>query len=216
MAQCTAKAKSTGERCRRDALTGVNVCQVHGGPGALKTRGANNRHFKDGRHSKYFRPELAQRYHDALNDPNLLEQRNELAVLDTMLSQAIERMESDAGYSLTLWRQLEADVQGMEKAIKLEDYPTLIALHVEMRDRVAKGLQQAETRTEIRSLIQDRKKVVDSEIKREATLQTMMTSEQAMMLFSAIIAEIQREVTDDATRDRLMTRLHALAGPVTP
>ena len=30
MPQCTAKAKSTGQRCGRDAVTGYNVCYVHG------------------------------------------------------------------------------------------------------------------------------------------------------------------------------------------
>ena len=29
--QCTAKAKSTGERCERDAIEGAEVCWVHGG-----------------------------------------------------------------------------------------------------------------------------------------------------------------------------------------
>lgn len=29
--QCTATAKSTGERCKRDAIKGGNVCPVHGG-----------------------------------------------------------------------------------------------------------------------------------------------------------------------------------------
>ena len=29
--QCTATAKSTGERCQRYAIKGSNVCQVHGG-----------------------------------------------------------------------------------------------------------------------------------------------------------------------------------------
>lgn len=31
MAQCTAKAKSTGKPCTRKANAGTNVCQVHGG-----------------------------------------------------------------------------------------------------------------------------------------------------------------------------------------
>lgn len=31
MTQCTATAKSTGERCKRDAIKGGEVCHVHGG-----------------------------------------------------------------------------------------------------------------------------------------------------------------------------------------
>ncbi len=29
--RCTAKARSTGRKCRRVAVTGANVCMVHGG-----------------------------------------------------------------------------------------------------------------------------------------------------------------------------------------
>lgn len=38
MAQCAAKAKGTGERCKRSALPGKRVCALHGGksPGAPK------------------------------------------------------------------------------------------------------------------------------------------------------------------------------------
>ncbi len=31
MPRCTAKAKSTGNRCKNDAIRGSNVCRVHGG-----------------------------------------------------------------------------------------------------------------------------------------------------------------------------------------
>lgn len=31
MPKCTAKAKSTGNPCQRDAIAGATVCQVHGG-----------------------------------------------------------------------------------------------------------------------------------------------------------------------------------------
>jgi hypothetical protein len=35
-ARCTATALSTGRKCRRVAVTGANVCMVHGGALALK------------------------------------------------------------------------------------------------------------------------------------------------------------------------------------
>jgi hypothetical protein len=36
-ARCTATAGSTGRKCRRVAVTGANVCMVHGGALVLKT-----------------------------------------------------------------------------------------------------------------------------------------------------------------------------------
>ena len=59
--QCTATAKSTGERCRCPAVTGFNVCKVHG---AHKKRSPNDppKKTKSGRHSN-----VLQKYKNKLN-----------------------------------------------------------------------------------------------------------------------------------------------------
>lgn len=43
MGQCTAKAKSSGKRCSRDAIQGGNVCIVHGGKAPQVIRSARER-----------------------------------------------------------------------------------------------------------------------------------------------------------------------------
>ncbi len=46
--QCTAKAKSTGERCRRWAVNGSNVCRLHGAGGDRSKAGRPKGHPKTG------------------------------------------------------------------------------------------------------------------------------------------------------------------------
>lgn len=41
--QCTATAKSTGERCQRAAIKGSNVCHVHGGAASQVQKKAQER-----------------------------------------------------------------------------------------------------------------------------------------------------------------------------
>lgn len=41
--QCTATAKSTGERCQRAAIKGGNVCHVHGGAASQVRKKADER-----------------------------------------------------------------------------------------------------------------------------------------------------------------------------
>jgi hypothetical protein len=41
--QCTAKSKSTGKQCARDAIAGGNVCRVHGGAAPQVKRSAQER-----------------------------------------------------------------------------------------------------------------------------------------------------------------------------
>lgn len=42
--KCTAKAKSTGRQCTRDAITGATVCYVHGGSAPQVKAAAGRRH----------------------------------------------------------------------------------------------------------------------------------------------------------------------------
>lgn len=42
--KCTAKAKSTGRQCTRDAITGATVCYVHGGSAPQVVAAAGRRH----------------------------------------------------------------------------------------------------------------------------------------------------------------------------
>ena len=43
MSRCTATAKSTGERCKKDAITGGTVCHQHGGAAPQVRRKAQER-----------------------------------------------------------------------------------------------------------------------------------------------------------------------------
>jgi hypothetical protein len=54
-ARCTATARSTGRKCRRVAVTGANVCMVHGGALALK----RNRRYVATGHGQRIKAELA-------------------------------------------------------------------------------------------------------------------------------------------------------------
>ena len=54
MAQCTAQAKRSGQRCLLPARPGYSVCRVHG---AGKGRKRGGRPIVHGRYSKFLRPE---------------------------------------------------------------------------------------------------------------------------------------------------------------
>ncbi len=49
--RCTATAKHSGERCKRIALSGKNVCQFHGGRGG-GPKGKRNGSYKHGKYTK--------------------------------------------------------------------------------------------------------------------------------------------------------------------
>ena len=84
--KCGAKARTTGKPCERWALVGKERCRLHGGKstGPPMTKG--------GRYCKNLHV-LRPRFEAALADPELLEGRREIAMMDVVLGQLVERIE---------------------------------------------------------------------------------------------------------------------------
>lgn len=89
--QCKAKAHSTGERCKRWANNGFEVCQVHGA-GSKKRPGG--RPVEHGRYATAFQGKLREKFAAALEDTSPLDLLPELAVQRTLLADYIGRFET--------------------------------------------------------------------------------------------------------------------------
>jgi hypothetical protein len=92
MPRCRATSKQSGERCKRHAAKGLNVCSMHGGK---SLRGVDSPRFKTGRHSKYLPDRLVERYEEALNDAELTRLDDEIALVDARLQDVLERLRVD-------------------------------------------------------------------------------------------------------------------------
>ena len=126
MPQCTAKCKSTGERCRRKAVTGYNVCTVHGvGSPKRVAQGIRNRPgqpIKTGKSSKYFKEEVLEKIEDFRKDEDLEKLDFEIAYLKSLLP----RIE-DMG---------EMDLSEADKVMMLEKILTSIFKNMEGREKI--------------------------------------------------------------------------------
>jgi hypothetical protein len=159
-------------------------CRHHGG---LTPRGFALPQTKTGRWSKDLPTRLASRYAAALADGDLLALRDEVGILDMRLGELLSRV--DSGEAGGLWRSLRD-----AKATFLADRDntslmTLLAL-------IDRGAGEASTWREIFDVIEQRRKVVESERKRLVEMHQMMTTEQAMLLLAAVTDTIRRHVTD--------------------
>lgn len=94
MAQCTAQSKRTGEQCRRHAVTGYSVCQVHGAgsPHQGRPGGAPP---TTGRYSLAKQKALAAKVSQYLADPAPGDLRAELALLRALLQTYLDRLNLD-------------------------------------------------------------------------------------------------------------------------
>lgn len=200
--QCQAKNKKTGEQCRRRAVTGKQVCQVHGG---VSLSGPASGTFKTGRYSKVLPVRLAARYQEAASDPDLLALREDIALLDSRLADVLGRV--DTGEAGSLWRLARDEFATLDAAIKDSDAKALTASMGRLRGLLGKGVSDYAAWGEIGDLLEQRRKLVESERKRLVELQQMMTTEQAMTLVAALGNIIRTHVTDRTTLQAISAEL---------
>jgi len=91
--RCTATAKSTGERCQNPAVTGWDVCRMHGAgtPKDDATGGAPPTH---GRYATKRRESLQEKIEEYRDDPDPAEMWEELALLRAVLQEWLSEVET--------------------------------------------------------------------------------------------------------------------------
>lgn len=201
--QCQAKAKSTGKQCNRSAVNGKRVCTVHGG---LTPGGIASPHFKDGRYSKSLPVRLADKYKAALKDPQLLELKNEIALTDARLKDLLSRVDTGESGALWLavgkaWKEYQRTQRGTADSIKIESH---------LNQLIESAMQDYMAWREIQEVLEQRRRLVESERKRLVEMQQYITSQQAMTLVAAMIGIIKDNVRDRDTLQNISTAVNGL------
>lgn len=191
MAQCTAKSKRSGERCKRGATPGRNVCHIHGGKSLA---GPASPTFQTGRYSKLLPARLADRYQQARADTELLALRDEIALLDARLGDVLGTV--DTGESSKIWKELQAANSELQIAVAAKDNARVNRAVREISRLIDSGSADVEAWNDVYNLLDQRRRLVESERKRLVELQQYMTAEKAMTLLSVVLDTIQTHVTD--------------------
>lgn len=189
--QCTAKSKRSGEQCKKDAVQGSTKCHMHGGK---SPKGIASGNFQTGRYSKYLPARLLERYHESAQDGELLALRDEIALLDTRLADLLNRV--DSGEAGRAWKDAKAAHRKIALALQTKDTQSMFTGLSELEEAIGRGHGDYMAWDEIQSLLDQRRRLVESERKRLVDMQQMVTSEQAMLLVSALLDSVRRNVTD--------------------
>lgn len=205
MAQCTAKSKQSGQRCKRHATPGRTVCNIHGG----KTpRGHALPQTTHGRHSKDLPTRLAGRYEASRTDPELLNLTDEIALADALIEDA--RKGLDHGESGRLFAALKVAWDDLQHAQRGKDAAGVQAAMADIGALIRQGVGAYAARNETMDLVERRRRLVESEQKRRVAMQDMITSEKAMLLVSALLAAVNRHVDDASVRTAIAAEFGAL------
>jgi hypothetical protein len=202
---CGAKTRSGGT-CKRAAMPNGR-CNLHGGK---SPKGIESPSFKHGRYSKYLPSRLAARYTEAQQDPALLELRAEIALIDTRLTDVLERL--DKGESGALWTLIASEFDKFKKAQVVKDTDEARSALSALDSLFTEGIGDYAAWKEVSELVEQRRKLVESERKHEVETQQMLSTEQALSLIGSIHETIRRHVADSAARQLIAADLARLVG----
>lgn len=185
---CGAKSRA-GTPCQQRPLTGRTRCRLHGGK---SLRGIASPSFKDGRHSRFLPKRLIDRYAAGLDDPDLLELRPEIALLDAHLSELLDAL--DIGSHGDLWDDLGALWDRYQTAVREGDRKSQQTLIPEIAAVVETGADVNGTWRQVVRLMEQRRKMVETEQRRLTAAQQMVTVEQTLALMTAYVMGVRTAV----------------------
>jgi hypothetical protein len=202
MPKCTGHSKRSGKPCKKDAMKGRQTCYFHSGS---KKSGTASPNYKHGRYSKDLPTRMAAQYAASLTDTELLNLRDEISLVDARLNDILKRV--DSGESGKLWGLLSGAFDDIKSASSQAELT--LALN-EAHRLVQRGLADYAAWGEIGSLMEQRRRLVDSEAKRLKDMQMMYSVEQGMLLVGAIVDILQKNIEDRNTLDTISRAITAL------
>jgi hypothetical protein len=212
MAKCTAKCKATGERCKRNAVTGYTVCQVHGAGAPRKGRAggrpANHNLVTVGRYSKHLPTRLVEDYEKSLKDPELLNLRDEISIIDTRIVDVMGRV--DSGEAGTLWHKARSNFIDMQAAIAAQNVEDMQRSINMLNTVLGQGIGDWHAWDEVTKLMEQRRRLVESERKRLVEMNQVITSERALILIAAIVDIIKTHVIEKPTLKAITWEIETL------
>jgi hypothetical protein len=192
MAKCGAKNRSGG-RCKQPGNGAGGRCKWHGGATPV---GVAAPAWKHGRHSKYLPTRLAERYQDGLRDPNLNSLRSEMALTDARIVDLLHAL-GESG-NTRRWKdartKLDAFKAGAQKG-RSASAAVRVALQ-ELDDLIDAGLSESTTWDDLREWLDLRRKLSESETKREKDLMQLIPVTQVHAIMAVFLTEVKTNVPD--------------------
>ena len=159
---CGAKTRGGGT-CKRKGTGTGGRCRLHGGASLV---GSALPQWKHGRWSKYLPESLATKFQEGLNDPELMQLRQDVALVDALLTDFADRVKKGKGLN---YRQ----------------------------------------RKEVMDLTDSRRKLIESEAKRQRELGLLVPVEKVMQLVAAL-ASLHQEIVPREQLPHAQARMRQL------
>lgn len=108
--KCNAMSKRTKKPCQNPAVSDFKVCRMHGGKTPVGTASV---HFVTGKFSKHLPKGVAGLYERSLNDRELTEHRDSIALVDAFLGERLDKLYN--GESKDFWKILKGKFKQLDE-----------------------------------------------------------------------------------------------------
>lgn len=187
---------------------GINGrCRFHG---SRVLTGAAHPHFKTGRWSKHMPKPLIDAYHDAIEDGQLLSLKEELATLEALICERLERYGESV--SNDYWRQLGKAAADLNAARRSGDEVALAKNLDTILQMARAGSDLSKLTDELKGLMEARSHIASRQAKIAVDLQYILTNDNARAFVQSMAAAVKEQVSDPDVLERIAKRFRALIG----
>ena len=130
--------------------------------------------------------QLSERYLEALNDPDLMALRDSCALIDARLIELLGKVNSAPGAGL--WPQARETFEKLKVALYEKDADALRASVIKLDDIMSKGNEDKDVWEEIYSVVDQRRRLVETERRYLITAQQVVTVTEFMTMIGSISA----------------------------
>lgn len=194
---CFSLKRVTHQRCMSEVRCPNGRCKNHGG---VHPEGPAHSQYRTGLYAHSLgHSALGRKFRAAAEDTNYLHLQNEMAINAVEIATIMQNI--SGGFDEKQWVEAVKIAEGMEKIIFGEDFCNLVETFTKKDDETRQlkrwserfsilmhtGANQAKIFKQAGEAIERRRRLVESEIKRETIAKNSMTTEEVMTLFNHII-----------------------------
>ena len=150
-----------------------------------------------------------ERYQESLHDPELLNLRDDIALLDARIAELLLRV--DQGESGAAWKRLTTTWRDLESAHTKHDTSGTAGALTTLGAIIRGGSSDTDAWAEVVTLVEQRRRLVEAEAKRLQAMQQMISIQDAMVFVTAVQDAVKRHVRDPAALQAIAADMRDLA-----
>lgn len=200
-------SKRSGERCKGVAVASSpnQKCRMHGGTSGVSINGV-----KSGRYSKFLPSKLDEMYCEARSNPDILDMREHIALLEARMQEILEESTSEG--TAPKWSEVAEIFAEIETALLCAETDKVVAAMERMHKILDDGKRWDRTWVQVTDLMEQLRKMSDTDIKRQKDLNLMVPVERVVILMAAVATAVKRHVTNPGEIQAVYNELAMLHG----